>query len=185
MSLGRPWAQRGWSRVLPPGLCDRRGGARSPQATQVLTEASFPSGHQRDGANRAARLAERDALRDRRLQIRRDLSTRGPSPGPSARCSVPGKLPALWPPAPRGRGLWPDPLTRLGRSRGGRLILRQPGHVASCACSSGEHLGHPPETQSQEPARTCPPPAPRLPLPDVSAALQLQGPGNLVPAARS
>ena len=48
-----------------------------PASRPGFNGVSFPSGHQRDGADRAAWLAECDALRDRHLQILRDLSTRG------------------------------------------------------------------------------------------------------------
>lgn len=59
-------------------------GARSPGAAQALTAACFPPGHQRDGADRAAGLAECDALRDCHLQVLRDLSARHPSRGPAS-----------------------------------------------------------------------------------------------------
>lgn len=83
-ALGCPGHPAGCGHVLPSGVCDRWGGAQSPRATQALTAACFPSGHQRDGADRAAGLAECDALRDRHLQVLRDLSARRPSRGPAS-----------------------------------------------------------------------------------------------------
>ena len=32
-----PGTRRGWSRILPSGVCDRRGGAQSLRANQALT----------------------------------------------------------------------------------------------------------------------------------------------------
>lgn len=102
ISLPGPWQSRPclwfWESLAQgqhsPHLClaSEPGGLAQPArpgrvATCRLNQASPLSGHQRDGADRAAGLAERDALRDGHLQVLRDLSAAGTAWRPGRPCN--------------------------------------------------------------------------------------------------